>query len=164
MEGHSESDFYNPLNVPNSFDALATYVDANNNHLVTIKNQQTFLGLTNRIPIQINSITVSRSGGATTAASSIVKIYRNAQTAGALTFANVDALNSPAQTSATATTITSTNPERSYTLSQNTTQLSINFKPGEFLLNPNELLSVGVQDSGVQSTDVSVTINWDELF
>lgn len=164
LEGHTESSFYNPLNVSNSFDVLATYSNANNNHLATIRNKNTFLGVANRVPVQISSITVSRAGGATTAASSTIRLYRNATTAGALSFVDVDTLNSPVDTSLSTTTITSTNAERSYTLSQNTTQLTIQFRSGEFLLNPNESLSIGVQDSGVQSTDVSVTINWDELF
>lgn len=164
LEGQPDSEFYNPLNVPNSFDASVALSDANNNHLATIRNNQTFLGVTNRVPVQITSITFSRAGGATTSANSVIRLYRNATTAGVRTFANVDALNSPVETSSTATTITSTNPERGYSLSQSSSPLNIYFKPGELVLNPGESISIGCQDSGVQSTDVSITVNWEELF
>lgn len=164
LEGHTDSSFYNPLNVSNSFDRLATFTDANNNHLATIRNKEIFLGTNNRIPIQITSITISRAGGAATATSVVARLYRNATTAGALSYTDIDTINSPVDISSTATTITSSNAERSYTFSQNTTQQTIFFKPGELIVNPGETLSVGIQDSGVQSTDTTVTINWDELF
>lgn len=164
LEGQTDSSYYNPLNVPNSFDRLATISDANNNHFLTIRDKETFLGVNNRVPIQLTSLTLSRAGGATTATSVIIRLYKNATTAGALSYVDVDTLNSPVDTSITSTTITSTNSERSYSLSQNTTQQTIFFKPGELLLVPGESLSIGVQDSGVQATDVSITINWEELF
>lgn len=164
LEGHTDSDFYNPLNVSNSFDTILAVSDTNNNHLATIRNSQSFLGANNRIPAQITSITVSRAGGAGTSTNTIFRIYRNASTAGALSFVNVDTLNSPMSDSNTATTITSSNAERSYSLSQNTTQSTIQFKSGEFIINPGESISVGVQDSGGQATDVAITINWEELF
>lgn len=164
LEGHTESQFYNPLDVPNTMDSLKTFADANNNHLLTVRNKSTFLGVSNRVPVQINSIYFSRAGGAGTATNSTLRIYRNASTTGTLSFTDIDSLNSPVDTSVTTTIITSTNAEKSYAVSSNNPQIPIEFHPGELILNPGESISIGVQDSGVQSTECAVTANWDELF
>jgi hypothetical protein len=150
----------NPLDVFNSYDRTTSFNDTNNNHLLTIRNKSTFLTLANRVPVQVNSITLSRGTGA---ALTTVRLYRSATTAGALAYTDVDASNSPVDASPTTTTITSVNPERSYSLPAGNLP-TIEFRPGEMVLQPGETLSVGVQDSGVQATEITATVNWSELF
>lgn len=159
LDGIVESGYSNPLNISNSQDMLDTYSDTNNNHILTIRNKAIFAGQANRVPIRIKSIVISR--GASGAQTTRIRMYRNATTTGALSFTDVDASNSPVDTSVTVTTITSTNAERSYAVSQATTQL---YLPDEIYIHPGESISFGVQDSGVQSTEVVITVNWEELF
>lgn len=163
-EGYPEIPFSNPLNIPNSYDASRTLSDANNNHLITIRNKSTFVGQSNRTAIRIRSIYFSRDGDASTAASSVIRVYKNASTAGALSFTDVDSNNSPVDVSVTSTTITSTNPETSYTVARGSMVLPVEFNSNELILNPGESISIGVQNSGVQSTLVILTANWEELF
>jgi hypothetical protein len=163
-EGVTRSQFTSPLDISNSYNANATYTDANKNHLLTIRNKSTLNGIPNRVPVRITSIDISRQGGATTAQTTIVQIHKNAVTAGALTFADIDTPNSPVEASATATTITSSSPRRTYLTSQNSTDKFIDLSDEAILVLPGESLSISIQDSGVQSTQVFGTINWAEEF
>jgi hypothetical protein len=92
-----------------------------------------------------------------------VRLYRTATTAGALVYGDIDATNSPVEASATTTTITAGSAERTYSATAGSLP-TINFEPGELVLQPGETLVIGVQDSGVQSTDVVATVNWSEQF
>jgi hypothetical protein len=151
----------NPLDVFNAEDTAVTIADTNNNHVLTVSNKSTFAGLTNRIPVQIDRITLSRGTGA---ALSRLRLYRNATFAGALTYADKDANNSPVAVSTTTTTITSVNAEKSYGLPASSAPLVIEFNPGELVLQPGETISLGDQNSGVQSTDIVATLDWREQF
>lgn len=161
VEGQPEAGAH-PLNVPNSFDASATFSNTSNNHLLTIRNKSTFGAITNRVPVQINSITFAR--GSAGAASSTVRIYRNATTAGTRTYVDVDATNSPVDTSVTTTTISSANPERRYTVTSTVTLVTLQFKPGELVLDPGDAISLGVLNASNAGTDHVTTVNWEELF
>jgi len=153
-------EYSNPMDVFNSFDTSATLADTNNNHLATIRNKSTFLTLANRVPIQINSVTFTRGSGSP---ASILRLYKAATTAGARVYADHDANNSPIDTSATTTTITGGTVERSYSIPASGSR-DLTFKPGELVLQPGEALTFGQQNSGVQSTDSVLTVNWSELF
>jgi len=159
VEGET-GDQGNPLDVFNSYDRTASFSDANNNHLLTIRNKSAFLAIANRVPVQINSITLSRGSGA---ASTTARLYRSATTAGALVYTDVDASNSPVDASPTTTTVTSSNAERAFSLPAGAL-FPIEFKPGEMVLQPGESLTIGIQNSGVQATEVVATVNWSELF
>lgn len=161
LEGESSTP-YNPLNVGNSFDALATFANTSNDHLLTIRNKSTFGGVANRVPVMITVLNIGRS--ASGANTSTIRLYRNATTAGVLTFADIDTNNSPVEVSTTTTTITSVNAERAYSVTSSVTAQSIEFKDQELILQPGESLSIGIQDGGVQSTDFVVTTNWLEQF
>jgi hypothetical protein len=91
-------------------------------------------------------------------------LYRNATTAGARVYVDVDATNSPVETSITTTTVTSTNPERAFILSSASTVTTLTFAPGEIVLAPGESLTVGVQNSNNSGTECIGTINWSEQF
>jgi hypothetical protein len=148
-----------PLDVFESWDMEATYSDTNNNHMMTIRNKSTFAGVANRVPVQLNSLTFGRGTGA---ALTRLRIYRDATFAGALTYADVDAPNSPVDVSTTTTTVTSTNSERSWALSGSLPTQE--FKPGEIVLQPGETITIASQNSGVQGTQMSLTANWSNLF
>jgi len=153
---------FSPLEVQNTVDAIKTIADTNNNHAITIKNNTVIGAITNRVPMELRSISFTR--GSSGSATSTVRLYRNATFAGALTYADVDAGNSPAQSSATVTTVTSVNPERAYTISSTSSVPPINFEHGELVLYPNDTLAISIQNSGNQSTDFAVTLNWAEQF
>lgn len=153
-------DYANPLDVFNSYDTTATFANTSRNHLLTIRNKSTFLTVTNRVPVQINSITFSRGAGATLTA---LKLVKNATTAGALTYADIDTNNSPVDASATTTTVTAGTIERAYSTPAGALP-TIVFNPGEMILYPGEALTLECVNSGVQSTEVVTTINWSELF
>jgi hypothetical protein len=150
----------NPLDVFNSFDAVATFGNTSNNHLLTIRNKALLGAITNRVPIQVNSITISRGTGENLA---ILRMYRNATTTGALTYVDVDTNNSPVDTSISTTTVTSTNAERSYSMTGGGSQV-IDFKPGELVIQPGSSIGFGEQNSSAAPTQVVITVNWSELF
>jgi hypothetical protein len=162
IEIQSQSRDIDPLAIWNSLDLTTNFANISNNHAMTVKNQSAFLGIDNRLPIQIRSMNLARDSGG--AAITTVRIYRNAVTAGALTYSDVDINNSPVQTSTTTTTITSTNAERSYSMSVNTTSVLIPFEPGEMIIYPGESIAIAVQDNGASQVTFSATINWEELF
>ena len=163
-EGITKSKYTSPLDISNSYNANATYTDANKNHLLTIRNKITLNGVENRVPIRITSIDLSRQGGAGTAQTTTVQIHKNAVTASALTFTDIDTPNSPAEASATTTTITSSSPRRTYLMSLNSTDKFIDLSDEAILVLPGESLSISIQDSGVQSTQFFGTANWVEEF
>lgn len=153
---------FSPLELQNTTDTIKTIADANNNQALTIRNNTTIGAIANRVPMELRSVSFTRgSSGANT---STIRFYRNATFAGALTYTDVDANNSPAQFSATATTVTSTNPERAYTITGSSTFPPIIFEHGELVLYPNDTLTISIQNSGVQSTDFAITMNWAEQF
>jgi hypothetical protein len=155
-------DFINPLDVHNSFDAAATFADTANNHLLTIRNKATFAGVPNRVPVAIRGLNIGRSAaGANT---SNIRLYRNATFAGALVYADIDASNSPVEASVSTTTVTSVNPEFAYIVTNNVTLQAVDYRDGTVVLQPGDSLTIGVQDSGVQSTDFVGTLNWTERF
>lgn len=151
----------NPLDVYRSRDASATFADVNVNHLLTIRNKTTFNSLANRLLVFLRSLSLGRTGAVGAAATTIYRIYKNATFAGALTYADVNATNSPVEVSTTTTTITSTETVAIFTLSEGSLFIPFN---GEVFLQPGETLTIGVVNSGVQSTDVSGTMNWAEEF
>ena len=153
-------EYANPLDVFNSFDTTATFNNTSRNHLLTIRNKSSFLTLDNRVPVQINSITFSRGSGS---ALTTLKLVKAATTAGALTYANVDTNNSPVDASITTTTVTGGNVDRSYAILAGAL-LTIEFKPGEMVLQPADTLTLEVVNSIAQVIDVLVTVNWSELF
>lgn len=155
-------EFINPLDVNNSFDAAATFGDTNNNHLMTIRNKTTFGGVSNRVPISIQGLNIGR--GAAGANASNVRLYRNATFAGALVYADIDANNSPIEASATTTTITSTNAERAYIITNSVTAQAIDYTDGALVLQPGESLTIGIEDSNAPNTDLVGTLNWNERF
>lgn len=161
LEGET-GDAFNPLDVHNTFDASATFANISNNHFISLRNKATFAGVANRVPIEIRSINIARS--ASGANTSNVRLYRNATTAVGLTYNDIDTNNSPVEASNTTTTVTSTNPEYAYTITANVTLQPIVFESNELVLQPGESLTIGVQNSGVQSTDFVVTANWVEKF
>lgn len=161
LEGETSEPF-NPLNVGNSFDASASFADTNNNHMVTIRNKTTFGGVANRVPVHIDSINMAR--GATANVLSTIRLYRNATTAGALTFADVDTNNSPVETSITTTTITGGTVERTYLLTDQVTLQTVEYNQGELVLQPGESLTIGIQNSLAPATPHVETINWLEAF
>jgi hypothetical protein len=54
--------------------------------------------------------------------------------------------------------------ERAYTVTAAGTTFTIEFAPGEFVLQPGEILTIGIQNNAATSTDFVVTANWKELF
>jgi hypothetical protein len=162
IEGLSNPGF-NPLDVFNSFDRSASFSDANNNHLITIRNKTTFGGAANRVPIEITDMSIGRSQ--TGSPLTRIRLHRNATTAIALTYSDIDTNNSPVEASITTTTLTSSTPERQYVLTDTgTTQPHIPFSPGSLILQPGESLTVEVQNSLVQVVEVAATLNWKEMF
>lgn len=161
LEGET-GEITHPLDVHNAFDSSATFSDTNNNHLVTIRNKSSFGGVANRIPVEITSINLGR--GSAGAALTRVRVYRTATTAGVRAYVDFDTNNSPIDTSITTTTITSLNAEKAYTITSNVTAQYIAFAPGELVLEPGESISIGIQDGGVQATEVVATVNWREMF
>jgi hypothetical protein len=129
-----------------------------------LRNNAEINSITNRVPMEVRSIDISRSSSGASSASTTLRIYRNATTAGALTWVDFDATNSPAATSITTTTITSATAERSYGLSQTFSARTITFGAHELVIQPGENIAIGILNSGSQSTDFVVTINWIEQF
>ena len=161
QEGQPEPPF-NPLDVANSYNALATFADTNNNHLLTIHNKATFSGVANRVPVSVRSITLARSSAGATLTT--LRLYRNATFGGALVYADIDTNNSPVEASATTTTVTGGTVERTYVLGNSTTTLQIDFEVGELMLGPNDTLTIAVQDNIASGTVVSGVVNWFEEF
>lgn len=159
VEGNA-GEYTNPLDVYNSFDATATYTNTSRNHLLTIRNKSTFLTLTNRVPIQIKSITFSRGAGS---ALTTLRLVKSATTAGALTYADIDTNNSPVDASITTTTVTGGTIERSYSTPAGALP-TIVFEPGDMILHPGETLTLECLNSLVQTIEVVATVNWSELF
>lgn len=155
-------EFINPLDVNNSFDAAATFANTSNNHLVTIRNKATFAGIANRVPISVQGLNMGRS--ASGANTSNIRLYRNATTTIPLVYADIDTNNSPVEASITTTTITSTNAERAYIVTNSVTAQAIDYVDGTVVLQPGESITIGVQDGGVQSTDFVGTLNWNERY
>lgn len=150
----------NPMDVYNAFDVSATYTTTNRNHLLTIRNKSTFLTLTNRVPVQIKSITFSRGAGS---AITTLRLVKSATTAGALTYADIDTNNSPVDASITTTTVTGGTIERSYSTPAGALP-TIVFEPGDMVLYPGETLTLECLNSLSQTIDVVATVNWAELF
>jgi len=152
----------NPLDLYNSADAFATFGDTNNNHLMSVRNNTTINSIANRVPMELARVTFTRASAGSTLTR--FRLYRNGATAGALTYTDVSATDSPGAFSVTATTVTTTQAEEAYILNPDGGVLTIDFRPGEFVLQPGEWVTVGAQNSGVQSTDVGVTLTWVEQF
>lgn len=165
-QGYPGDEIHNPLNVDRPFDVSATYANTSNNKILSIKNKATaFSGpIANRVPIAIKSIELSRSSAG--AATSIIRIYNTPVTTPAdpLVFTDVDTNNSPAATNVTTTTITTGTSDFTYSLSANKTDRTILYDNGQFILYPGDIMTIAVQNSGVQSTDFIVTVNWEERF
>lgn len=153
----------NPLNVYNSVNAVATFADTNNNHVITIRNKATFGGVANRIPVSIANFTLGRSQAG--APLTTVRLYRDATFAGALTFTDIDTNSSPVEYSTTTTTITGGTSERTYLLTDNASSLiTVPLTDDSFVLLPGQMLTIAMQNSSNVSTVVAATLNWVEEF
>jgi len=161
LEGHPASDYSHPLNVYNSYDLSVAISNTNNNHVISLKNNTLLNGVKNKVAIQINSIQAYIVGGG--APVSTLRLYRNANTAIARTYTDINPGNSPIAVSTTTTTITSSNPERAFILSSSI-PINQSFLPGEFVIDPEEILTIGAQNSSAAGTTLVLTINWSELF
>ncbi len=151
-----------PLDLYNSADNLASFSDTNNNHLLSVRNNSTINSINNRVPMELVRVSFSRGSTGTNAVR--FRLYRNGTTAGVRAYTNVDAVNSPASTSTTTTTVTSVSPEQAYILNQNEGVATIDFSPGEFVLQPNEWVTIASQSDSGQATTVGVTLTWREQF
>jgi len=161
LEGQIETP-YNPLDEWNSVDTALALANTSNNHVLSVQNKTTLAAITNRVPVQLASLTVAR--GTAGASLSTIRLYRNATTAIGRVYTDVDASNSPVSTSVTTTTVTGGTVERAYTVTAAGTTFTIEFAPGEFVLQPGEILTIGIQNNAATSTDFVVTANWKELF
>jgi hypothetical protein len=163
-EGATSDTSLNPLDIYRSFDNTATFNNTNVNHLTTIRNKATYGGTANRMPVVIREITIAR--GASGANLSRFRVYKNAATAGTLTFVDVDTNNSPVDTSITTTTVTTATSlaERTYALSTADTLSHFDFLEGEIVLQPGESLTVAVDNSQNISTETIVSVAWCEQF
>jgi hypothetical protein len=162
IEGATHLGFHNPLDIWNGTDTSATFSDTNNNHFISVQNKTTIGSIANRVPVQIKSIELSRGSGG--AAGATIRIYKSATTAGARSYTDVDATNSPVSYSTTTTTITGGTIERSYSMPSSLTSRTIALENGELTLLPGEIYTIGVQDSTAAGTDFIVNVNWQELF
>ncbi len=151
-----------PLDLYNSADNLASFSDTNNNHLLSVRNNTAINAITNNVPMELVRVSFSRGSAGTNAVR--FRLYRNGTTAGVRTYTDIDATSSPASVSITTTTVSATNPEQAYILNQNEGVATIEFSPGEFVLQPGDWVTIGSQSDGAQATSVGVTLTWREQF
>lgn len=163
-EGSTSDTSINPLDIFRSFDNTASFNNTSVNHLLTIRNKATYGGAANRMPVVIRDITIARATSG--AGLSRFRIYKNAATAGTLTFVDVDTANSPVDTSVTTTTVTTatTLAERTYALSTADTISHFDLLEGELVLQPGESLTFAVDNSQSTSTETIVSVVWCEQF
>lgn len=172
LEGEDELPLH-PLDLYSPIDASGVFANTSVNHALTIRNKSLYtvaLGtpnttVDNQIPCELRSMVLSRgSAGATR---SKIQMYRNAVTAGALTYTDYETLNSPLDYSITTTTInTGSSPaaERTYYLSDGAAQLPLNFLPGQIELLPGESMTWAWENGGTQSTEWAITAEMREKY
>ena len=153
---------YNPLDVTNAGDAEPTLATTNNTQVLTIHNKTTLNSVANRVSVDFHELNVGRSAAG--ASLSTIRVYRNATFSGALTYADVDATNSPVEISTTSATITGGTVERSYVVTDGTTAFAIAFELGELIIYPDEYLTIAIQNNQATSTLLKVTVDWIEEF
>lgn len=161
-EGYTEQ-VSNPLDVARGEGANGSFNNTNNNHAFTIRNKTTaFAGsLTNRVPIRVRNISIGR--GTSSVDASTFRIYKNATFAGALTYTDIDANDSPVEYSSTTTTISTGNIEYNFQLMSGGASVFAEFNQG-ILIYPGETLTIAVQNSSATTTFWAAAFNWDELF
>lgn len=164
LEGDAEKNHVvHPLHVPRAAVAATSIADTNNNHLLSVQNKTLLNAQDNRVSVRVRSIVFSREN-LTAVRGCTFRVYKGATTAGARTYADVSTAHSPVSTSTTATTITGGTLVYQVTLPAGSSPFTVELDHDQVHLFPGDILTVAVQDTNANATDVSVTVAYEELF
>lgn len=133
-------------------------------NIITLRNNTTINGVTNRSQISISSISFSTidTTASNNAAVMILNLVLNPTVGGTPAYTNIDATNSLAAFDVAGTTVTGGTIVRSFSACY-TSSITINFKDNEIILFPSDRLTfASTLSASTTNTRANVSVNWIE--